>query len=286
MDKKEYSIDDLPLYSNWPAKLLGLEPCPMRKKTSKQVSREFEEEKWGALLKWVKSQNRPLSISELNEYHFLGSNNTLCYEDGKFKPSTIEQSQSKYISIIEDTIKNYLPASAIVEFGAGYGNIILNLIERKYFGDIKFIAGELTNSGKEIIDLLHNNKHINLDVGICDFSKPSLTELTIPENAIIFTSYACHYIPKYQPSFIEAFRQFKPRVVIHLEPFYEHCDDSTLLGLMRRRYIEVNDYNTNLLSILKDQEVNGIIKIVQEKPNDYGFHPLLVNSICAWNFVG
>ena len=45
--------------------------------------------------------------------------------------------------------------------------------------------------------------------------------------------------------------------MIHIEPCYEHCEGKTLLGLMRRRYIQVNDYNTNLVTVLREQSERG-----------------------------
>ena len=51
---------------------------------------------------------------------------------------------------------------------------------------------------------------------------------------------------------------------------------------MCRKYIKMNDYNTNLLTILKKAEKAGRIEIIEEKKNVIGSNPFLPISIIAW----
>jgi hypothetical protein len=67
--------------------------------------------------------------------------------------------------------------------------------------------------------------------------------------------------------------------VVHFEPCYEHCDRQTLLGLMRQRYFEVNDYNTNLSTLLHEAENQALVRILEEKPAIVGSNPFLVASL-------
>lgn len=46
----KFTLDDLPRFSPWPRRLLGLETWQQRQKTSEEISREYENEKWGSLL--------------------------------------------------------------------------------------------------------------------------------------------------------------------------------------------------------------------------------------------
>lgn len=283
--KQTYSLNDLPQFSPWPARLMGIDSYEVRKKTPDQICREFEMEKWGKLLEWAKSQGSPISISDVNDKFHENNLETLCYDDGIYVPLSIQQAQIKYIDLVEQVISRYLPASSLVELGAGYGNVVLNLMSRNIFTGLSFYAGEYTQSGIDLIRLLGKSSGKEIQVGFCDLSKSNLIDLDIPENSILFTSHACHYIPKYSSTFVEAFRRFKPRAIIHFEPFYEHCQKNVLINLMRRRYIEINDYNTNLLTILHEQQVAGRIRIQEEKPSIFGFHPLLIISIVVWSFV-
>ena len=49
------SLDELPKFSKWPARLLGLEPWETKEKTAEEIEREFGREKWGALLEKFRS---------------------------------------------------------------------------------------------------------------------------------------------------------------------------------------------------------------------------------------
>ena len=51
---------------------------------------------------------------------------------------------------------------------------------------------------------------------------------------------------------------------------------------MRRRYIEVNDYNTNLLTVLRDARDAGTIQILEERAAVFGANPLLPASVLTW----
>jgi hypothetical protein len=56
----------------------------------------------------------------------------------------------------------------------------------------------------------------------------------------------------------------------------------SLIGLLRNRYTQMNNYNTNLLECLqKDRE----IKIVSFAPDVYGINPLNPTSILLWKFL-
>jgi hypothetical protein len=51
---------------------------------------------------------------------------------------------------------------------------------------------------------------------------------------------------------------------------------------MRQRYIEVNDYNTNLVTLLREHQKRGLIKIIEERPAVFGLNALLAASLLVW----
>ncbi len=55
-----------------------------------------------------------------------------------------------------------------------------------------------------------------------------------------------------------------------------------MLGLMQRRYVEINGYNTNLLSVLHKHRDDGKIDILVETPQIFGMNPFLPVSVLAW----
>jgi len=52
--------------------------------------------------------------------------------------------------------------------------------------------------------------------------------------------------------------------------------------MLRRRYIEINDYNRNLVTLLQEHETKGTLKILKEERSLFGNNPLLPISVIAW----
>ena len=51
------SINDLPKFSPWPARLLGAEEFVAKRRTPSEVRREYESEKWRNVLSWLRKQD-------------------------------------------------------------------------------------------------------------------------------------------------------------------------------------------------------------------------------------
>ncbi|MFZ3138514.1 MAG: hypothetical protein WA126_14115 [Thermodesulfovibrionales bacterium] len=282
---KEYTINDLPRFSSWPARLLGIDLWEQKYKTKEEIIREYEHEKWGPLLSRVQKEINDITLEKVEKWMIYDTPDVLCSIGEKLKLLTAYKAHQRYMNLLEKTLKQYLPASSIVELGCGYGSIILKLAKNMNNSSMSFLAAEYTESGKELTNILARAENISIDLGYCDFTSPEITTLAMPEDAIIFTSYATPYVPRLQDSFIEGICKFNPKIVIHFEPCYEHCEITTLLGLMRKRYIEVNDYNNNLVTLLYRYQKKGIIKIIDEKPTIFGKNPILTASILIWKPV-
>jgi hypothetical protein len=282
MKKAGYSINDLPRYSPWPARLLGLEPWVQRQKTPAEITREYEHEKWGPLWARVRAANRPVTVDKVDEWQEKDVPPSLCSIEGHLELMSAGDSRHHYMELVADALAPHAPASALVELGAGYGRMLLGLARERPFNEMKVMAGEFTASGVHLLQRLASAQGIEITAAGCDLASDCLIDFAIPPDAIVFTSYAMHYVPKLSASFVKALSAFRPRVVFHFEPCYEHCDSRALIGLMRRRYIELNDYNTNLVTLLHDQEKLGTIRILGEKMAVFGANPLLAASVIAW----
>jgi len=260
------TVNELARFSPWPARLLGVNPYSEKHKTSREIIREFEHEKWGPLLKRVLLEKGKVSIEKADKMFLKKIPDGLTSIGDELYLLSKVDFNNIFLSFIESTLKKLLPASALVELGCGYGRVILRLRKLKEFSSMQFKAAEYTPSGIKLINELAKRQRLDIETGYCDFSSAKITNISVPPNAIIFTCSAVHYVPKLKNNFVSAIASFKPKTVVHFEPCYEHCDNKTLLGLMRRRYIEVNDYNKNLVSLLHKQQDNGKIKILLEKP--------------------
>jgi len=276
------SINDLPKYSSWPARLLCLTKFEQRYKTPNEIIREYDREKWGSLLERVNKAGKDVTLDEIDDWFLNNTQEILCSIEDEFYIMHPIEAHKRYVSLIENYLSKYLPATSLVELGAGYGSIILGISHKEKFVRMNIMAAEYTNSGISLIKHLAKSKHLEIIVDKCDFSSVPVTKLPIPDGAIIFTSYATPYVPIMPVSFIESLASYKPKTVIHFEPCYEHCDRNTLIGLLRQRYIEVNDYNKNLVTLIHDQHNKGLVKIQLEEKSVFGSNPLLPISVLAW----
>lgn len=283
--KKEFNVNDLPKYSPWPARLLGLENWEPRLKTPKQVTREFESEKWGQLLQRAENTSTPLSVEDVDEWIFHDNPNQLCSIKKRLVLLNYRESHKRYLDLLEKIIKKYLPASALIELGAGYGSVIIPLARKKCFENIPIFAGEYTRSGTKLLRILSQDEKKQIQYGRCDFNLPDFLDFEIPQKGIIFTSFSACYLTNMTNKFVESFLSLNPKVIINIEPCYDHFTHNTLMDLMRKRYIEVNGYNKNLVTLLKKFETDKKVEIIEELPAVFGANPILPASIMVWRGV-
>jgi hypothetical protein len=276
------SIDDLPKFSPWPALLLGKDGVNQRTKNQSEVEREYQDEKWSGLLTRIEESPWPLRLADL-DYMMQGGDDPAMFSSGSdLFETTARDAHLRYREFVAETLKPLLPASALVELGAGYGSVIVDLARRPEFMGNRMIGLDLTPAGAELIRLMSQAEGVQVESGLCNLLDDQVTDADIPAGALIYTSYAAHYEPRHRRTLVSALAGLNPKAVVFIEPCYEHCDDSTLLGLLRRRYIEVNDYNTNLVTLLRERSDAGEVKILDERKAAFGPNPLLAASVIVW----
>lgn len=278
---REVFLNDLAKYSEWPRRLLSLEPYAVRSKTEEEVLREYQDEKWGRLLQQFQLLEKPT----LNDVERLERDpHTLApyYDNGRFYLANPKQVVTRHLELYAQVLAPYTAeASCLVELGAGYGSKIFGIAQQNGFSRLPLIAGEYTEAGRELISRLSSNLRKSIDVGHCDFRKLELNDIEIPENAIIFTSYAVHYVPELSHKFIGFLSRLKPKVVVHFEPCYEYYNNETLHKIMCRRYTELNDYNRNLVCIIDAAQKQNIIT-ARVRENVIGANPFMPISVIEW----
>lgn len=274
-------LEELPKYTDWPKRLLALEYFSIKYKTAEEVLREFNQDKWGQLLKQVSNMSKP-TLDEVESRLADPNILTPCFIEGKFYLADERQLLEMHLNLFENVLRPHLDgASCLVELGAGYGSKLLALAQRDGFRKLPLFAGEYTYSGRELISILAGELNKTVTVGYCDFREMKIDNLKIPENAIIFTSYAAHYVPKLPRDFINFLSRFSPRAVVHFEPCYEHYAMDSLHGMMCRRYVEINDYTRNIASMFEASQERGEISLRMQK-NIIGSNPLLPISVIEW----
>lgn len=275
------AFDELPKFSRWPAILLGAEPFALKKRTPEEVLREYDREKFGKVLAWLKT-DPSVTEQDLLRQQGVDPNEIIPIAwDTQYRTATIQEATDAYDRLVLESISGQV-GDALVELGCGLGNRLLRMAAALKAEVI--YGGEFTASGVECGRLLAKRRSVNARFEHFDYYTPT-TCAGIPKNAVVYTSHSIEQIPKLPESFTEALIARSPRLVAHMEPCYEGQDPKSLLGLMRKRYWEVNDYNRNLLSLLQSFERAGRIRILTYRKNIFSYTPFNPTSIFIWQPV-
>ena len=280
MSKKRYSLDDLPQFSPWPARLLGLTPFPQKHRTEQENLREYDREKWARLRKRLEESESNAGLSDVIRWELEGVSETLCHNGKEFELLGPLDSFARYLNLVEGALRDLLPAAALIELGAGYGRVLLSLAESPYFRGLPLIACDASKQGLHLLEHLAARQNHPVTTVLSDITR--LDTQLFPPNALVLTSFALMYLPQLQEDFFDKILALKPKAVVHFEPCYEHCDKSSLWGLLLQRYMELNDYNRNLISLLRSYQTQNKLRIIHESSHVFGNHPLISVSLVVW----
>jgi hypothetical protein len=171
-------------------------------------------------------------------------------------------------AIINNVIARYGTGPVCV-LGCGFGESTTRLVTpRQKYG------GELSASGVECchrlgLDVVQFNYYHVTDYQIV---RPSSTVLTV---------HSLEQIPD-ATCFLEGLRSVRQNVefVVNLEPTWL-AERPGLVGYLRNRYMEVNDYNRNLYAVLRDAPD---VEILEFAPDVFGQVPLNSATLLVWRF--
>ena len=151
------TLNDLPKYSEWISKIVGLSPVKKYQKTPENVKKEFNQEKWGAyLLEYIK--NSDWTLRDLDDY-ILRNEMTIFFRRNEFEYINSLEAQKRLVEKYKNILSKYiLDATALVEMGAGYGSIFFKLIKDSIFQNMDYYASEYTKSGYELMLLILKNQ--------------------------------------------------------------------------------------------------------------------------------
>jgi len=284
---KTISLDDLPKYSPWTKRVLGLESFVYGARSEHNARREYDAEKFKKLLEY-KQGNPDCSIKVIHDIYFG-------LHQKKYQSSYISLGGELFLTspknaykILDDVLVKKLSAilsqsncNTLMDLGCGYG-YNLNLAARHYT-QYKYIGGDFSENALALGRIFAKDSIFFAYFNFYNKSWKIFDRLKKGDRALVFTCYAIEQLPSAK-IFFQMIKKYKDKIsdVVHFEPVYELFDDSTLLGLMRRRYIKLNDYNCDLLSILKE---NGeFLKIVDLKADLIGVNALHPVCFVHWRF--
>ena len=280
---KEILLQDLPRWSHWPTRLLGLTSWHRPDRTLEKVDQEYDKEQYARLLTRYEQGPGRMSPEEMEDFNFsLPPDHTTCISIGDVLFEVpLAQARAQYYDLVKDTLWPYAHAGqTVVELGAGYGYNLWML--KKHLPFSHFWGGEYSANAVRLGSVLYSDEP---RIEMFRFNYYDQATYQFLANAtqpvVIFTSHSLEQIPGAQPV-VEALCHYRDVIhkVIHFEPAHQLYDDS-LLGQMRSRYTQLNNYNADLVSLLTSQPE---IRIEDIKVNVLGLNVLNPTSVITWSF--
>lgn len=283
---REITLNDFPKYSKWAARLLTLRKFPRQARTIERIDRDYDKNKYAKCLRYY-LENPKRSIIDVKKFEFLGDlydkihSLRICISK---KDRLFLTSYDKVMEIWEKLLFNTFEGSLngeeiIIELGCGYG-YNLSLLAKE-FPSKTFLGGEYSVNAVTLANKLFK-MHKKISVTTFNYydSKWNMLE-KLDRKAVIFTSHSIEQLP-IAKSVLKNFIKYKTKIkeVIHLEPTFELYNESTFLGMMRKKYTFMNDHNRDIISSLKSLKV----KFIRLEPCVFGRNPLNPTSIIKWKF--
>lgn len=281
---KHIPLDELPAWSPWPARLLGLEPWQIPDRTIAKNDAEYDRDKYAqCLARYDASEpTGALTPDDLAAIEWGPADQTIaCSFDDQIVLMTTEQAMRENRDLLIRTLSpKVAQVGHVVELGCGFGIQMWYL--RQAFPAKSFLGGECSANAVRLAAKLYRDVP---DIRVHAFNfYDERYDNVFEERAgdcVVFTSYGIDPLPS-AGHFLDVLATHADSIhsVFHFEPVHEFYDDS-LLGLLRKRYTEANDYNRDLLSQL---ESRANIRILQRRPNVFGVNPLHPTSVIEWEF--
>jgi hypothetical protein len=277
------SLNDLPAHLPWPSRLLGLSPWSPSPRDIRHIDREYDKEKYARLLDFFRQSDGTATIEEITQLnHGAAADDRLCVSVAEqLVLMTVAQCRQHYYGLLRDGLAPYMSESrTIVELGCGYGYNLWML--QQHFASPRFLGGEYSANAVQLAGMLFSP---DSRVRVAPFNYYDPDSYRFLESAeppvLVFTSHSIEQLPSAVP-FVRNIHLYRSiiRAVVHCEPVYE-CAGDSLLGLLRRRYTQLNDYNTDLVTELRRQPGVSILSL---RPNLFGINPLNATSVIAWEF--
>jgi len=285
---REINLDDLTQYSPWPARLLGLENWGIPTRDTTKTEQEYNRDHYARCLRYFSEAVQKPTPEDVRRFQyeiegFSSLDSTVCVSSGdRLYLTRLSSALGDINRIMTQTMSAAIAeASTVIELGSGYGYFLWMLSQ--HFPDKAWRGGDYSMNAVRLSRQLFGNR-TDIRVVQMDFYEPE-TYKFIQECAspiVVFTARSIEQLPESACVF-NALGECSRKVgdVFHFEPVYELYSD-TLLGLMRRRYTQVNDYNRDLLSQLRSRPS---IRIVEVKEDVVGIPPLNPMCVIHWRFV-
>lgn len=275
-------LSELPSWSPWPARLLGLDGFSQPRRDVDKIEAEYNQDKWLSCLRAFEDSRGTMDARALRLFGYGGNSRQRragVYR-GRLVSASVETLLGAYDEILADAMAASIGGSrTVVELGASFGQIMWGLAQR--FPDRQYRGGEYSANAVALAGKLYANGP-DIKVQRLNFYDDAYEVLEQAEGPVtVFTSQAIEQIPS-AAHIVDVLGKYRDKIVsvFHLEPSYELYDDS-LIGLMRRRYIELNDYNRDLVGALQGRKD---VQVLRLEPEVIGWNPFNALALIHWTF--
>lgn len=275
---KKISIDELPKHTPWVGRLLRLEPFSRPVRDLAKIDAEYDKNKYARLLAEYNRGNNP-GMTDVRRMDAYTDSDTVCISrKGKLFLAPVGDIGTMTDDLLVDALADAVgEVRVIVELGCGYG-YNLSVLDKAYPERI-WLGGEYSPNAVRLAGHLFAGKD-NINVLPFNYYDKTWGILeSLEEKALVFTRHSIEQLPL-AGEIIATLAGYRQKIaqVIHLEPVYELADKSSALGLMRRAYTLINDYNTDLLTVLEDMKM----QILETDADLLGTNPLNPTCLIRW----
>lgn len=279
---KKIDLDELPKYSPWVARLLNIVPFQKPERTTAKIDAEYDKDKY-AKLQQLYDQNPEISIQELMSVlaDWSPPEKEVCVSRGNelFLVSGAAAQRLAKQDLL-DILTPYITMSrTVIELGCGFGYNLAAL--SKIAPSHSFIGGEYSQNAVNLACKLFGDcpRTTVSQFNFYDETWPIFDDVS--ERALVFTRYAIEQLPSAR-HVISMFAKYEQKIacVIHIEPVFEFNNENSTLGLMRRSYTLLNDYNKDLYTCINEMGA----KILRTEKDLFAVNPLNPPSLIAWQF--
>lgn len=268
------TVNDLPKYSPWPARILGLEPWEKVVRAPEYVADEYREKYWKLRnCRTIQEARR----RELGTDEVVVSRGSFLSTETRFDAGEISVRQ--VVQWIVHVYHESHEVSSILDLGCGYGYLLKKV--RDWLSDPYLYGFDGSSLAVELGErLCRDDPNFTIVKGDLNSDSYPLLEVA-PKPVIVTHSYALHQLDS-AGTVVDTLSRYREKIhcVVSFEPEENEFGDD-LLGLMRSRYGEMNGYSADILRVLR---ARSDVQIQVLNPNAFGQNALLPATLVVWRF--
>jgi len=243
-------------------------------KDKRELKREFEDEEWSNLLSKMQSNG----LTKIDDVDLIYEQETFIdvyWNNGFHRVNAVDfikKQKSFLFHILRTKVKNI---KKVIEYGSGFGSKIIFLATEMCDMGLTFASFDLSVSGLDIQKILVANKDIEIEFECVDYDPNFVMLETSLKDSLIFTFQSFHYWPSIPQDLFVSFQRKGVKRMCLFEPLFEYQDQGEKHFRAKRDYIDLNDYNKDLLMTVRNEHEVGVIKRLEISRPLFGKNPLL-----------